>query len=443
MSNWYQESSAAERKTFWACFMGWALDALDVQMFSLAIPALIASLRDQQDRGRTAGIRDAVCRRLRRLDRRRTGGPLRARQRRCRSPFCGSRIATFACAFAQTYPQLLVLKTIQGIGFGGEWAAGAVLMAEVIRPQHRGKVLAAVQSAWAVGWGAAVILATALFSHFAPDIAWRAMFAAGLLPALLIFFVRRGIPEPARALTPAAQQASPLQTLLGIFRPDVLRTTLIGGLFGVGAHGGYAALTTFLPTFLREERKLSVLSSGGYLAVIIVAFFCGCVASGILSDRIGRRANVVVFAAACVLTVLIYVFAPLSKRPDAGARISARLLFRRHSRQHGRAVQRDFIRRAFAAPASGSATISAASSRRAFRSWSDISASISGSARPSASTRPSPIRWCWSPCCCCRKPAARLSPIRRRWRSPHRAPPRIEKERTTCGARRLLERNDT
>jgi len=108
-------------------------------------------------------------------------------------------LATFACAFAQSYSQLLILKTIQGIGFGGEWAAGAVLMAEVIRPQHRGKALATVQSAWAVGWGAAVILATVLFSHLSADIAWRAMFAAGLLPALLIFYVRRGVPEPARA----------------------------------------------------------------------------------------------------------------------------------------------------------------------------------------------------------------------------------------------------
>ena len=72
----------------------------------------------------------------------------------------------------------------------------------------------------------------------------------------------------------------------------------LAGLFGIGAHGGYAALTTFLPTYLREVRHLSVLGSSAYLAVIIVAFFCGCVVSGIISDRIGRRANVTLFAAA-------------------------------------------------------------------------------------------------------------------------------------------------
>jgi len=311
MSNWYQESSAPERKTFWACFMGWALDALDVQMFSLAIPALIAAFAISKTE---AGLLGSVT-----LFAGAFGGWIAGaladrygRVKALQITILWFALATFACAFAQSYSQLLILKTIQGIGFGGEWAAGAVLMAEVIRPQHRGKALATVQSAWAVGWGAAVILATVLFSHLSADIAWRAMFAAGLLPALLIFYVRRGVPEPERAIAATARQASPLQTLLGIFKPDVLRATMIGGLFGVGAHGGYAALTTFLPTFLREERKLSVLGSGGYLAVIIVAFFCGCVASGILSDRIGRRANVAVFASACVLTVLVYVFAPLT-----------------------------------------------------------------------------------------------------------------------------------
>ncbi|MFX9050382.1 MFS transporter, partial [Acinetobacter baumannii] len=78
--------------------------------------------------------------------------------------------------------------------------------------------------------------------------------------------------------------------------------------FGIGAHGGYAALTTFLPTYLREVRHLSVLGSSFYLAVIIIAFFCGCVASGIISDRIGRRANVAFFASTCIATVLVYIF---------------------------------------------------------------------------------------------------------------------------------------
>jgi MFS family permease len=220
-------------------------------------------------------------------------------------------LATFACAFTTTYSQFLVLKAIQGLGFGAEWACGAVLMAEIIRPEHRGKALGAVQSAWAVGWGGAVLLSALVFTLVEKDMAWRVLFALGLLPALLIIFIRRGVEEPPRSIS-KEERAPFFKTLGGIFHRDVLRATLIGGLFGTGAHGGYAALTTFLPTYLREVRQLSVLGSSAYLAVIIIAFFCGCLASGLLSDRIGRRANVAIFASCCVATVLIYIFAPLS-----------------------------------------------------------------------------------------------------------------------------------
>jgi MFS family permease len=308
LSNWYSECSHLERRTFWASFGGWALDALDVQMFSLAIPALIAAFGiTKAEAGFLGSITlffGAFGGWL--------GGALGDRYGRVKAlqiTVATFAVATFACAFVTDYTQLVVLKAIQGLGFGAEWACGAVLMAEIISAQHRGKALGAVQSAWAVGWGAAVLLSALIFTYAPKDIAWRILFAVGLLPALLILYIRRGIEEPKRA----AKEAQPfLATLSGIFHPDVLRSTLIGGLFGIGAHGGYAALTTFLPTYLREVRHLSVLGSSGYLAVIIVAFFCGCVTSGIISDRVGRRANVAFFAATCVVTVLVYIFVPLT-----------------------------------------------------------------------------------------------------------------------------------
>ena len=311
MSNWYQESSPNEQRTFWACFGGWALDALDVQMFGLAIPALIAAFGVSKTEAGLLGSVTLFCGAFGGW----IGGALADRYGRVKAlqlTIALFAVSTFACAFAQTYNQLLVLKAIQGLGFGAEWACGAVLMAEVIRPQHRGKALSAVQSAWALGWGIAVLVSALVFTYVPQDIAWRVLFGVGLLPALLIIFIRRGVPEPQRLNKQAEVKKPFIATLGAIFGRDVLRSTLIGGLFGIGAHGGYAALTTFLPTFLREERKLSVLGSSGYLAVIIVAFFCGCIASGILSDRIGRRANVAVFASACIMTVSIYIFAPLT-----------------------------------------------------------------------------------------------------------------------------------
>jgi MFS family permease len=154
-----------------------------------------------------------------------------------------------------------------------------------------------------------VLLYTALFSWLPQETAWRVMFMVGLLPALLVIYVRRSIQEPEhRAAKPAAGRIE----LVAIFNQENLRTTLIGGMLGMGAHGGYAALMTWLPTYLKTERNLSVLSTGGYLAVVIFAFWCGCIASAHLLDRIGRRRNVAMFALCCTITVLLYQFLPLS-----------------------------------------------------------------------------------------------------------------------------------
>lgn len=308
MFKWYRQVSNLERKTFWACFCGWGLDALDVQMFTVAIPAIIAAFGiDKTQVGLISGV-TLVASALGGW----IAGALSDRLGRVKTlqmTILWFSFFTFFCAFAQTFPQLLVLKALQGFGFGGEWAAGAVLMAETIRNEHRGKVMATVQSAWAVGWGASVIVYTALFSWLDADTAWRVMFTVGLLPALLVVYVRRSIPEPATRAPRSAGEKAPL---IGIFAPEVLKTTLLASALGMGAHGGYYALMTWLPTYLKTERHLSVLSTGGYLAVIIFAFWCGCIASSQLIDRIGRRRNVSLFAVCCTVTVICYLLLPLS-----------------------------------------------------------------------------------------------------------------------------------
>ena len=99
-------------------------------------------------------------------------------------------------AFAQNFDQLMVLRAVLGLGFGGEWAAGAVLMGETIRAQYRGRAVGCVQSAWAVGWAAAVLTQVVVFSLLPPEDAWRAMFVVGCLPALLVLYLRRSVTEP-------------------------------------------------------------------------------------------------------------------------------------------------------------------------------------------------------------------------------------------------------
>ena len=88
--------------------------------------------------------------------------------------------------------------------------------------------------------------------------------------------------------------------------------TLVGSLFGLGAHGGYYSLFTWLPTYLTQERHLSVVGTGSYLGVIIAAYWLGCVAAGQLLDRLGRRRTVAWFAAGCVALTVTYLLLPIS-----------------------------------------------------------------------------------------------------------------------------------
>src|ERR1700739_3162145 len=198
MANWYSESSPLERRTFWASYGGWALDALDVQMFSLAIPALIAAFYITKAESGLLSSGTLFFGAIGGW----VGGALGDRFGRVKAlqiTIATFALATFASAFAVSYNQLVVLKAIQGLGFGAEWACGAVLMAEIIRSEHRGTALGAVQSAWAIGWGVAVVLSAVVFTLAPVEIGWRVLFALGLVPALLILYVRRGLKEPDRA----------------------------------------------------------------------------------------------------------------------------------------------------------------------------------------------------------------------------------------------------
>jgi MFS family permease len=221
---------------------------------------------------------------------------------------------TFLSGLAQNFDQLFAARALMGLGFGGEWAAGAVLLGEVIRPEHRGKALGLMQAGWAVGWGVAALLYALFFSFLPPETAWRVLFLVGIAPALLVFWVRRYVKEPEVYLKSKAQLAASgdRPSFFEIFQPPLLRITVLGGLMGTGAQGGYYAVTTWLPTFLRTQRGLSVLDSAGYLAVSIIGAFCGYLAGGYLADQIGRRLTFLVFAIGAGAVAVTYTMVPFS-----------------------------------------------------------------------------------------------------------------------------------
>ncbi|MFF3910456.1 MFS transporter [Streptomyces sp. NPDC001848] len=224
-------------------------------------------------------------------------------------------VFTVACGFAPTYETLLVFRALQGLGFGGEWAVGAILVAEYASARHRGRTLGAIQSSWAVGWALAVIVYTLVFSVAGDDLAWRVMFWTGALPALLVIWMRRRVHDAPEA-TAQRERSTEKGSFAAIFKPGtdgapgLLRTTVFASLLSTGVQGGYYTLATWVPTYLKTERGLSVVGTGSYLTFLISGAFIGYLTGGHLTDRLGRRRNIWLFALLSAICVLAYTNIP-------------------------------------------------------------------------------------------------------------------------------------
>ena len=312
MLQWYKELSLQERRTFWACLAGWTLDAMDAQLFSFIAPALMVAWKLSSGEigylGTVAMLATAIGGWI--------AGGLADRYGRVRVlqvTVLWFAFFTFLAGFAQNFNQLFVIRILQGFGFGGEWGAGAVLMGEIIRPQHRGKAVGCVQGGYGIGWTLATILSTVGFSVLPPDYAWRALLWVGVLPALLVIFVRRTIKEPevfrrARALREVPGMRV---DMLSIFRPDILVTTGLASLLALGVIGAGSAIIFWLPTYLKTVRHLDVAGVGTYMLVITIGSFIGFVGSAYLSDMLGRRRNFMLMASCSWVIALSYMYLPL------------------------------------------------------------------------------------------------------------------------------------
>jgi MFS family permease len=305
---WLRTLGPQGRRAFAGAFGGYGLDSYDFQVLPLALVAITATFGLTTGQ---AGLLTTVT-----LVVSAVGGVLAGvladrigRVRALVLTVSVYALFTLMCGFAPTYESLLVLRALQGLGFGGEWAVGAILVAEYSTARHRGRTVAFIQSSWAVGWGLAVFVYTVVFHLFGDDIAWRVLFWTGALPAVLILYVRRNVKDAPAA---AERRASSGQrgSFLTIFSPGLLRTTLLASLLATGVQGGYYTLATWVPTFLKTDRGLGVIGTGGYLAFLISGAFTGYLIGGYLTDRLGRKTNMVIFAILSALCILGYIRIP-------------------------------------------------------------------------------------------------------------------------------------
>jgi MFS family permease len=304
--SWLRELDQSERRTMLATGGGWALDAFDVQVYSYVIPTLMAAWSISRTEAGILGTSTLLISAL--------GGWITGvlcdkfgRVRMLQITILWFAFFTFLSGFTNSFTELLFCRGLQGLGFGGEWAAGSVLMGEVIRAQYGGRAVGVVQASWHIGWGASAIVFALFFSLMPPELAWRVMFWVGIVPALFVLYIRRAINEPAVfARSRAHEQPRRVPKLLEIFSPTYLYRTILCVLVAAGMQGGYYALSIWLPTYLRTTQGLSVINAGGYLLVIIVGAWCGCVTGAHLADVVGRKKTFLLYAVGASIIAFVY-----------------------------------------------------------------------------------------------------------------------------------------
>jgi len=302
---WWQGATQQQWGTFRSAYLGWALDIMDLMLFAMVIKHVSADLGfDKSDAGMvmSATLLATAAGGL-------LFGFLADRMGRAKSMIlsiiCYS-IGTALCGLSDTLGQLMLFRIIVGLGVGGEWSAGSALVSETWPAQHRGKVMAWIQSAFAAGYAAAAIVAAVVV----PMYGWRWVFAVGLLPALLAFYVRRHVKEPDIWVN-QTKRLSFTETLGALFTSH-RRNTLIGLAFTTAAMCGYWGLFTWIPTYLATPVAeggpgLDLVKSTVWIVIMQVGAALGYVTFGYIADRLGRKKAFMIFFAGSALSVPLFV----------------------------------------------------------------------------------------------------------------------------------------
>lgn len=302
--SWYRSATPQQWKVIWAAMLGWTLDGMDVMLYAFALTAI---QREFHFSGAESGALASAM-----LLGSAIGGLgfgyVADRFGRVRSlifSILAYSLFTAATALAHSAAILVLCRFLVGLGLGGEWAAGSVLVAEVWAAEHRGKAIGIVQSGWAIGYIAAALLAASIM----PKHGWRGLFFVGIFPALLTLWVRREVPEPEIwSNSRSGHAATATREIATIFRVPLLRNTLLLVLLSSLLMFAYWGLFTWIPTYLstpiaRGGAGMSMVHSTSWIVPMQVGALFGYLSFGFFSDRFGRRPTFLFFvvgAAACV-----------------------------------------------------------------------------------------------------------------------------------------------
>jgi SHS family lactate transporter-like MFS transporter len=281
-----------------ASFLGWTLDAFDFFLLVFVLKDIAAEFHTD-----IANVTVAI---LLTLAMRPVGAFLfgRAADRWGRRPTLMVDVLfysaiEFASGFAPSLTALLVLRAVYGIAMGGEWGVGASLTMESIPPQARGFVSGLLQSGYPAGYFLASIVYGVLFQY----IGWRGMFMVGVVPALLVFYIRRRVPE-SPTWRPAATRGGTLAVLRSHWGLALYAIALMTA-FNFFSHG----TQDLYPTFLQEQHKLSPHAVSLIAVIYNIGAIVGGISFGSLSERYGRRRTIVTAALLSLVVLPLWAFA--------------------------------------------------------------------------------------------------------------------------------------
>lgn len=293
-----------QRNTLIACFLGWALDALDFFLLTFVFSAVA------QDFGRT--VPEVVFASTLTLMFRPLGALIFG--------FLGDRFGRripmmidivfysaieLLTAFSPNFTVFLVLRALFGIGMGGEWGLGASLLMETLPAKSRGLFSGILQQGYAFGFLLAAIVYWLVFPHFG----WRGLFVAGAMPALLVLFIRTKVPEsPAwqRQKVSLARTSRPFSQTIRQHWRLFLYTILLMTAFNCMSHG----TQDLYPTFLQKQCGLDVSQVRNVSVIYSLGAICGGTIFGALSQTWGRRRSIMAAAAIGILLIPAWIFSP-------------------------------------------------------------------------------------------------------------------------------------
>ncbi len=305
--DWPSRVTPAERRSLIAGGLGWMLDAFDVMLYSMVLAYLMRDLGMDKDTGGLLGSLTLVASAV--------GGMLFGviadrigRARALSLSILVYSLATGACGFSRTVIELAILRLILGLGMGGEWTTGAALIAETWPAEHRGKALGLMQSTWAIG----EMFAAGVAGLVLPRFGWRAVFFIGVLPALVVFWIQRRVPEPEIWRERGAQRARsskiPLQLL---WRKDIRWNGVLATAMNTFGMFGYWGLFFWIPAYLslpsaQGGRGLSIARTTTWLLVMGVGKWLGYALFGFAADAVGRRKSYAVYLVAAAVLAPLY-----------------------------------------------------------------------------------------------------------------------------------------